>query len=91
MSTIRAIQMVRFMKRLFNKNVFKHRITLFTVLFSMKNKDLAESTLPLMQGWLPYSRKQKHVSFSDMFQIVTPPNGDPKGNPKGDPKGNILI
>ena len=54
-------------------------------------KDLAESTLHLSIGWLPYSRKQKHVSFSDMSRIATPPNGDPKGYPKGDPKENILI
>ena len=66
--------MVRFMKRLFNKNVFKYRITLFTVLFSMKNKDLAESTLPLMGGFqlldliipelkstvIPYKFKSSH-------------------------------
>ena len=54
-------------------------------------KDLAESTLHLSIGWLPYSRKHKHVSFSDMSLIATPPNGDPKGYPKGDPKENILI
>ena len=43
-----------------------------------KKKDLAESTLPLNIGLLPYSCKQKQVLFSEMSRIVTPSNGGTK-------------
>ena len=73
--------MVQFMKRLFNKNVFKHRITLFTVLIFIKIKTLRKAPYPLCSVGLPYSRKQKPVLFS--FKR------DPNGNQKGDPKGDL--